>query len=290
MAKRSNSDDTGRNAHQQKLPLTWNQSDSETGSDKAARHTPGAPDVEDEGDAGVAGRGGAPSGHRKADSREVRRSEPAVGDSRQKEAGISGGDDHTTVVELEDDGESVGRRLLNARAEAGLTTAEVSARTNITREFIENLEMDQYGKLPPIVCSRGQLLMLCEEYSLESAPLVEDFEKAIAEVRQEGTGGVSFAARETEAASHVTYELTGADDSTKRRGGMQKTSLILVRGIILILVLVVISAIVVQVRRMGFVPGGSPEGPPDVEELGVDLRQFVAPEQLQIRELPLPGE
>ncbi|GAA2501439.1 helix-turn-helix domain-containing protein [Streptomyces thermolineatus] len=75
-----------------------------------------------------------------------------------------------------DDPPSVGRALAQARAAAGLTVGEISARTRVRVPIVQAIEQDDYSRCGGDVYARGHIRTLAREVGLDPAPLVEAFD------------------------------------------------------------------------------------------------------------------
>lgn len=68
---------------------------------------------------------------------------------------------------------SIGKILQDARIAGGLTVKDVEAETRIRGSYIEALERDDFGELPPPVYVRAYLRSLCNLYNLDRGALDE---------------------------------------------------------------------------------------------------------------------
>jgi cytoskeletal protein RodZ len=67
----------------------------------------------------------------------------------------------------------LGQALRAARAERGLSLAELQARTKIRARYLTALEEERFGDLPPYPFSRGFVHAVATELGLDPAPLVD---------------------------------------------------------------------------------------------------------------------
>lgn len=72
---------------------------------------------------------------------------------------------------------SFGEILREAREAKGLTTSQVAARTHILLKTIENLEEENFSKIPAPIYGRGFVRLYCECVGIDSRPLIEEYMK-----------------------------------------------------------------------------------------------------------------
>lgn len=73
---------------------------------------------------------------------------------------------------------SIGETLAAARAEAGLTTAEVAESTRIRRTLVEAIEADDYRLCGGDVYTRGHIGTIARTVGLDPAPLLAEFDSS----------------------------------------------------------------------------------------------------------------
>ena len=74
-------------------------------------------------------------------------------------------------------GEGPGERLRTARANAGLTIEEVSARLHLDKRTLDLLEADNFDKLPASTFVRGYLRSYARMLNLPPGPIIEAFDR-----------------------------------------------------------------------------------------------------------------
>jgi cytoskeletal protein RodZ len=72
---------------------------------------------------------------------------------------------------------SIGATLAAARRHAGLTVAEVSARTRVRENIIEGIEQDDYAACGGDFYARGHIRAIAEAVGTDPAPLIEEFDQ-----------------------------------------------------------------------------------------------------------------
>jgi cytoskeletal protein RodZ len=73
-----------------------------------------------------------------------------------------------------------GELLRKAREARGLSVAQLAERTRITRHHIENVEADNYGKLPAAVYLRGIVMSLARELRLDGQKVARSYLETMA--------------------------------------------------------------------------------------------------------------
>ena len=72
---------------------------------------------------------------------------------------------------------SIGATLAAARRHAGLTVAEVSARTRVRENIIKGIEQDDYAACGGDFYARGHIRAIAEAVGTDPAPLIEEFDE-----------------------------------------------------------------------------------------------------------------
>jgi hypothetical protein len=76
-----------------------------------------------------------------------------------------------------------GTLLKRLRESRGWTVDDLMARTHISRRHIENIEGDQYDRLPPLVYLRGYLKTLAREYKVSDQIVTEGYLRTVARTK-----------------------------------------------------------------------------------------------------------
>lgn len=248
----STKDDNSHGARQQRLPLSWD--GDEEAKPEPAEH-PAATDA-------------APAA-------------PAVTEPEPTEA--------VKVLELGRVDLSIGQTLMEARGACNLTVAQAAQKTRIPKNVIDAFETDGFERLPPPVYARSHLLQLCRAYGIDSESLLTEFDALVGtESGRQAPGRLVMGSKETESGARVQYHLGGQHPELQKARTWSPT-MFLVGAAILTLIAIVVTAFVLwQVRQYR----GGAAGPNDGNAAGshpaVDLEEFVIPQQLPLRELPIP--
>lgn len=83
--------------------------------------------------------------------------------------------------------DTIGERLQHARKRAGLSIADVSARTKIRATLLEAIEREDFGRLPPGLLTRGFLRAYAREVDLDPDAVVRQFQAEFAPHASDGT-------------------------------------------------------------------------------------------------------
>ena len=86
---------------------------------------------------------------------------------------------HETAHRQEDGSASVGERLREARANAGMTLEQVSAGTRIRVPLLRDLEADRLGPPTSAVYTRGHIRAIAAVVGVDPAPIVRVFDDRI---------------------------------------------------------------------------------------------------------------
>lgn len=87
-------------------------------------------------------------------------------------------------VEISPDAELNGETLRKIREAKGLSLAEISDRTRISKSHLENVEADRYAALPATVYLRGILMNLARELGLDSLVVSKGYLELVAKTRK----------------------------------------------------------------------------------------------------------
>jgi cytoskeletal protein RodZ len=82
---------------------------------------------------------------------------------------------------------TIGERLQHARQRAGLSIADLSARTKIRATLLEAIEHGDFGRLPPGLLTRGFLRAYAREVDLNPDAVVRQFQAEFAPDARDGT-------------------------------------------------------------------------------------------------------
>ncbi|MDR7520853.1 MAG: DUF4115 domain-containing protein [Armatimonadota bacterium] len=82
-------------------------------------------------------------------------------------------------------GEGIGHTLRSARAERGVSLADLQARTKVRVKYLRALEDERFDELPPLPFARGFLRRVAEELGLDPEPLI----RRLNAVMSAGAGG-----------------------------------------------------------------------------------------------------
>ncbi len=193
-----------------------------------------------------------------------------------------------------------GTTLKTARQRLDLQIAEVSRRTRIPKDFIEQVEAGEYQRLPPPVYSRSYIAQLCREYGLEPAACLRSYDRfaSASQEPSEPGGGRPFrliVGGDSEDGVTLSYAPRPADDfSDAEPGWLSALPRLAVIVAIAFLLLLVVGAVVAQqyrnyrMRRAERI--GQVELAPTGESRLRELDELAPPQELPLRELPIPAD
>lgn len=187
----------------------------------------------------------------------------------------------------------MGKTLREAREARQFTPAQLSQKTKIPVDFINKAEADQVEALPPPVYSKSYLRQLCREFNLDPEPLLNEY-RAVHEPAPAAEGNAA-----AEPHSNTTQPEAGAKAGSRPRSPTEKANPMkklstptIAVGLILgaVLVLVVLAAAIhrhgkKQAAATDAAVAAAPGAP-----AGVDLDRFITPQQLPMKELPIPNK
>jgi hypothetical protein len=192
---------------------------------------------------------------------------------------------------------TLGQIMLEARGEHNLSLMQVSQATKIPREFLEHLENEAYHELPAPVYCRSYIRQLCRVYGLAAEPCLEEYGRIVESASRSRSEPVELRLHEEERGLPAS---TYNPEAMKKYldtgpGWMSKLPRLAVMGAIALLVLVVATAIILQQIRAweqrteeeDTTPGTS-ESIEHSQMPSVDFTKFMVPEQLPMREMPIP--
>jgi cytoskeletal protein RodZ len=181
--------------------------------------------------------------------------------------------------------------LRDAREKLNVSAVQVSQRTKIPKEFIENVESGQVDAFPPPVYCKSYLRQLCKEYALESAPVLDEYRKAtVGEEADNEREAPPFVvtSKQAETGAKVGYQ----PRSPKEDGGnMRKLSPTTIAVCAVLTGLVILGVIVFALNRSRSGSSGTETVPGQVVAQGekLPIESFITPQQLPLKELPFPN-
>jgi hypothetical protein len=192
---------------------------------------------------------------------------------------------------------TLGQIMQEARGGRNLSLMQVSQATKIPREFLDHLENEAYHELPAPVYCRSYIRQLCRVYGLAVEPCLEEYGRIVDSASRSRSEPVELRLHEEERGLPAS---TYNPEAMKKYldtgpGWMSKLPRLAVMGAIALLVLVVATAIILQQVRAWKQRTAEEETTPGTSETveaspapSVDFTKFMVPEQLPMREMPIP--
>lgn len=181
---------------------------------------------------------------------------------------------------------TVGQIMQEARRQVNLTIAQIAQRTRIPPSFLYSIEADQLDRLPALIYSKSHVRQLCRDYGLDPEAVLEKFLAAVDSAPpKRKTWNMKIRAGGDDDSSRVAYHLP--PDEEIEGVSRQLNWPVLISGAALaLLALIVIIAVVAQLR------GGGEEAPEPATAPGatIDYEEFVLPEVLPLKQMPMPGQ
>jgi len=187
-----------------------------------------------------------------------------------------------------------GRVVRDHREKAGLDIPALSQKTKVPKDFLENVEANRLEALPPPVYAKSYLRLLCREFAMDPAPCLEEYGRVQA-ARQGETAAAPFTltSEDRETGAKVGYAPRQTQPKPEKQSAMSKKlnpALIAIGVVVVGLILFALIALVVKhssARKPTGVAGGATVAAPASAD--VDLDKFITPQQLPMKELPVPG-
>ena len=199
--------------------------------------------------------------------------------------------------DFDDEDITLGQVMLESRGGRNLSMMQVSQATKIPKEFLEHLENEAYHELPAPVYCRSYIRQLCRVYGLDAEVCLEEYERIVKTAQRGRSESVELRLHEEERglpASNYNPEAMSKYLDTGP-GWMSKLPRLAVMAAIALLVLVVATAIILQQVRAWKQRTAQEETTPGTSETvetspipSVDFTEFMVPEQLPMREMPIP--
>ncbi len=301
MAKKANRQTRGASARQQQLPLVWGEGriDPEEGAaavrrrDAPQEEAPPREAAEDAAascaveDCAAGSPAPGPAGPQSPPVPSAITEGPEK-DGDLEAAGESGGSGQSGVVIRLSSGDlSFCDTMVEARGAANLTIRQTSEKTKVPIEFIESIETEAWEQVPDNFYTRTYVRRLCKAYGIDAEPIISSLDAELAEHGQ-GDGAPGLAVTVGQGTSGATiFHLPELEGEPEADTGLSAARWIVSLSLVL-LILLVAAGLGVQWWRSGR-PGSSGDRPAAAEQTqALDLEQFLPPQQLPLKELPVP--
>lgn len=198
------------------------------------------------------------------------------------------------VPDFSDEDVTLGQVMLDARGARNLSLLQVSQATKIPKDLLEDLENEAYHELPVPVYCRSYIRQLCRLYHLAPEPCLDEYERIVNNLHRGRSEPAELRLHEEERGLPMsTYNPEAMHQYVDTGPGwMSRLPRLAVMGAIALLVILVAVALVSQqVRAWRERSSGDVAVPVDeqvADAPSVDFTEFIVPEQLPMRELPIP--
>lgn len=180
------------------------------------------------------------------------------------------------------------KALVEAREKRKLTLTQVAERTRVPKEFVEEIEAGVLARLPAPVYTKSHLRKLCKEYGLDPAPFLSEYGQVVDAKNPAGaTTPFVLASEDREVGNKVVYEPRPQKEQQRNMKKMSPSMIAVIVVFVLLAALVLIALGVSHHRRSQGGTGASEAK--GVAVPGVDLEKYISPQQLPLKELPVPS-
>ena len=195
------------------------------------------------------------------------------------------------VVHLGQIETTFGQTLLEARGACNLSIAQVSQKTKIPPRFIQAVEADKHDQLPSPIYSRSYIKQLCRTYGIPSEKILEDYDQKCgrtAETPQPAPpsrppqGGHDA---DTAIYPRIKREVAPG----KLLQNVSRYAVMIALGVLVLLVLIAFAVQQVHNYRMRQAQEKLPSDPA-AERAEIELEEFIVPQTLPLKELPIPEQ
>lgn len=181
-----------------------------------------------------------------------------------------------------------GRVVRDHREKAGLDIPGLCQKTKVPKDFLENLEANRLEALPPPVYAKSYLRLLCREFAMDPASCLEEYGRVQAARQGEAAAApFSLTSEDRETGAKVGYAPRQTQPKPEKQSAMlKKLNPALIAAGVVVVGLVLIALIAFAVNRGSARKAAAAGATAAVE---VDLEKFMPPQQLPMKELPVPG-
>ncbi len=196
------------------------------------------------------------------------------------------------IIKLGEIDMTVGQRLLEARGARNLSIEQVVQKTRIPRQFIEQVENDQFDRLPPPVYSRSHIAQLCREYGIETEPILEEYRRQAGSEESPEPVVKRFRLNDapSDAAAQRQFNPRIAREVVSGRLLSDISRYAVAVALVLLLALVLLAFAVQQFKnyRRRQAEANLGTAPVTAPAESIELEELMPPQQLPLRELPFP--
>lgn len=186
---------------------------------------------------------------------------------------------------------SLGQVLIDARAAAGLSIAEVSDRTKVPPQFIEAAENDAFSEFPARLYSRGHLLKLCAAYKIAGQPVLDLYQAAVGGQNPGGNSSGEETKQHGVAKGNVDFSQYAPALQTQKSStgaGHRLTVTMVSIGLGLIVGVVVVTFIITQIQNARLNKQNDNLDIDSNSAADLTIEEFIQEVPLPLKKLPVP--
>lgn len=182
-----------------------------------------------------------------------------------------------------------GRVVREHREKAGLDIPALSQKTKVPKEFLENLEANRLEALPPPVYAKSYLRLLCREFAMDPAPCLEEYGRVqAARLNETAAAPFTLTSENRETGAKVGYAPRQTQPKPEKKSAMlKKLNPALIAAGVVVVGLILVALVAFAVNRGAAHKSAAAAG--GATAAAVDLDKFITPQQLPMKELPVPG-
>lgn len=182
---------------------------------------------------------------------------------------------------------AIGRKLREAREKLQLSLAQVSQKTKIPKDFLEKAEDNDAAAFPPAVYTKSYLRQLCREYGLDAAAVLKEYQESLEAGSADASANqLVLTSEDHETGAKVGYLPRSQTEEPKPMNKLSPTMIAVGAVVVVLLALVLIVVAVNHGKRSA----GAETTIAGVDKSAkVDMESFITPQQLPLKELPVPN-
>ena len=218
-----------------------------------------------------------------------RTKQPDKARKRRAAAAEKNAEGDSRVVQLGEVETTFGQALLEARGACNMSIAQVAQKTKIPPRFIQAIEGDKYSQLPSPIYSRSYIKQLCRIYEIPCDKILERYEQECGQATQPPAAVKPQRPAPSEPVEeHRIYPRIKREVAPgKLLQNVSRYAVMFALAALVILVLIAFAVQQVHNYRMRQAQKQLPEDPA-AQRPDIQLEEFIVPQALPVKELPIP--